>query len=237
MNTPKLLVEKSQTAKLVLEKKNLPNPPPLRVGVAFDGSGSMHSRYHSGMVQATFDQLMGAALKLDDNGELDAWVFDTRAEKIATAKPEDYGTFVTHKILRAGKFRGGGTNYEPAMRLIRDEMFGGSAPTGGLLGGLFGKKQAVAPTDPTLIFFMTDGDNADRGPTDQLLKETAGLPIYWNMVGIGSDTRFPFLTQMADKYDHVGFVHLSELNLTDQQMYEKLFTDEFVAWVKKLKTT
>lgn len=239
----KLSVEKlAEVAKLSLDKVGLTNPPPLRVCVPIDVSGSMAGMFNSGIVQGAFDQLLGAAFKLDDNGEIDTWAFDNSSSYTGTAKPGDIGTFIKAKFLPTAKHLWGGTEYAPPIRLVQEQMFGtgASAPaqkTGGMLGGIFGRKPAesktVASQEPVLAFLLTDGENSDPAAANAALQASAGLPIYWNMVGIGS-AGFNFLQRVADDYDNVGFIRLQQLNMTPEQMYESLFTEEFASWVNHL---
>ncbi|MDA7026849.1 VWA domain-containing protein [Bacillus sp. CLL-7-23] len=51
--------------------------------------------------------------------------------------------------------------------------------------------KAEKPT-PTLVFFITDGDNLDQGETRNIVYASSKLPIFWQFVGIG-DQDFTFL--------------------------------------------
>lgn len=243
----KLEVEKkAATALSVLKDVGLPTPPPIRVVAAFDVSGSMSGMFSRGDVQKAFDQLLGAALKLDDDGNIDAYIFHNTPARIATADAGDYGTFVKDKILNGGHSLWGGTSYAPIFQSIVNDMFGGNAglasvtKAGGMFGGLFGAKPApAAPTpssnEPVMVFFITDGECDDSARAEAVIKESLGRPIYWNMVGLGG-ARFPTLEKLADKYDNTGFIQIRDLRLSDEAMYRELFTTEFVQWVKKLPT-
>jgi hypothetical protein len=116
-------------------------------------------------------------------------------------------------------------------------IFGkGESKRGGLFGGLFGKKAAAEkPSDtssPALALFVTDGANDDRAAAERVLTEAQAHPVYWLLVGVGNPNEFGFLRDMADKLPNVGFVHLPNLEMTDDALYEELLGDEFVNWVK-----
>lgn len=231
-----LLTEKAETAKLVLEKVSLPNPPPMRVVNVFDVSYSAKGLFSDGTVQNAFDQFLGAAMRLDDNGEVDSYVFDNKAHRIATATAQDYGSFVQKKILQSKGSMWNGTTYSSAIELVLADMFAPKAGKPGFLGGLFGAKKAEsASNDPVVVFFVTDGENdtSDNATARAMLRAAAGKPIYWFMIGIGR-LSFSLLTKVADEFDNVGFIKLPNLKISDQAMYEALFTEEFVSWVKRL---
>lgn len=61
-----------------------------KVFVVIDRSGSMDSLYRSGAVQDVLTRLLPLALKFDDNGELEVYVFNTRC----TQMPSQYNCFV-----------------------------------------------------------------------------------------------------------------------------------------------
>lgn len=238
-----LLTEKAQTAKLVLEKIDLPSPPPMRVVNVFDVSYSATPFYQSfgstpSAMQQVFNQFLGAAIKLDDNGEIDTYIFDNECSKVGTAGPKDYDTYIANKLLRSGGHLWGSTCYSKPIDMIMKDMFGSSAGSsgGGFLGGMFGKKPAGGSNDPVLVFFVTDGEDArsDEERTSALLKASIGKPIYWFFIGVGTATSFKFLQDMADAYDNVGFIKMPKLQVSDEAIYTSLFDAEFAGWVKAL---
>ena len=109
----------------------------------------------------------------------------------------------------------------------------------GFFGKLFGgsKEVATQPTskEPAMLLFITDGANGDRTEAERVLREAAAnSPMYFNMVGIGPADQFSFIERMADELPNVGFVSMESLNMTDEELYEKVVSQEFVDWVKKL---
>jgi len=239
------LQKRAEAVGIVLAKRGITKVPPVRVGMALDVSGSAQTFYTSGVMQETIDRLLGVALKFDDNGELDSWLFHNDVlPQLPTLTESDEGTYVKNVVL---KQRGlwGGTSYAPPLKAAMSYYFQGPAPapaakSGGLFG-LFKKEAAPAPApatkqDPAMLLFVTDGANGDRAEAAQVLREAAkSSPVYFQMVGIGRASEFDFIRQMADELPNVGFVNLSTLSMTDEQLYEQLINPEFCEWIKTLK--
>jgi hypothetical protein len=246
-----LMLDKAKAVGLELSKKGMPNPPILRVVEAIDVSQSMQDmfnynsrNYDACAVQSACDQLQGVGLKLDDNGEIDVYAFDTSATKIGAATAKDFGIFVRQKMMPKQASFWKGTHYAGVIDMVEQDMFGAKPPqqqsdAGGFFRKIFGMQQTSAGTSggtdttPVLAFLMTDGDNQDKVQAEAALKRASNYPIYWNLVGIGKQTTFAWLQQMAATYANVGFISIPGLRLSDAQMYELLLTDKFVTWAKQ----
>ena len=82
--------------------------------------------------------------------------------------------------------------------------------------------------------FITDGDNNDHDEFEKTLKQLRSDNIYIQMVCIGNDN-FSYAKRVADAEPNVGFCEIRNVKaLTDEQMMEKLVSDEFVNWAKSL---
>ncbi len=232
-----------------LEKHAITKVPPIRVGLALDVSGSAQGLYTSGVMQETVNRLQAIALKFDDNGELDMWTFANGFDRIETATAKDYNDYVKQHILNNRNISlWGGTEYAPVLEDMINFWFPGTttstapAPkkSGGFFGGLFGKKDeplnVVASATlalPAMGILVTDGANSDRATTARILKAAASTDVYWQMVGVGHSSHFEFLEEQADLLENVGFVNLSSLNISDEDLYAQLIAEEFAGWVKK----
>lgn len=211
------LEKKEQVITAMLRERGLRDAPTMRVAVALDVSGSMDSVIRRGDLQKAVDQLGGVAVKFDDNGEIDVWTFDHGHKRVASWKPEDYGTYVASQRLRAS----GGTEYAGVIREITKAMFSG--------GGFFKR----ASKEPVLAIMITDGEPSDSlREIEQAIEASAGHPIYWSLVGVGGGS-FATLDHLGDKYDNVGFVKLSGFGLSDAEVYNKLISEELVENLKK----
>lgn len=254
------LKKRQETLTISLKKnKNLNDGKiVLRVACALDISGSMNSLYRSGVVSDFVGKLLPFGMMFDDNQQIDMWAFNTGVQEISPATADVYDDYVGKCMNRVRI--GGGTNYAPAMREIYNEYFGSTTKyvtttqtvqkevkKSGFFNRLLGKTETVsveqekavavavpgADVTPGVVFFQTDGENGDPGEARRLLEANKDKPIYWFMVGVGSEN-FRFLKELADQYDNVGFIGIKDLSLTDAQLYDKLLSEEFGEWVVKV---
>lgn len=246
------LAKRAEHVGIVLAKRGITTAPTVRVGLALDVSGSTRSMFGDGTIQETVDRLLAVALKFDDNGELDVWSFDNQSSALKTAAGADYNTYVTENILNNNRIsKWGGTSYAPCMKSIRDFYFpslaGATASAKpveepGFLGKLFGKKAAAPVVEsattteeaPAMVLFVTDGENDDKAEAERILKAAQNSNVYWQLIGVGPARYFNFLEKMADDLPNVGFVNLTSLAMSDEDLYTQLVSEEFVTWVKKL---
>ncbi|KVW39254.1 VWA domain-containing protein [Burkholderia ubonensis] len=244
------LEKRAAKVAIVLEKRQILKPPVVRVGAALDISGSAKALYKSGVIQETHDRILGIALKFDDNGEVDTWTFTEGFDRLPTATPDNYGAYITDFVLNGDIDKWGGTQYAPVMHDIVDFFFRAPEPERkreakrGFLSRLFGgADDAPAPPSapvsanghlPAWVLFVTDGQNPknDRKRVRQLLAESQHYPLYWSLVGVGDPSEFGFLEEVADELPNVGFLHLESLDVSDEQIYEQLITQEFCDWVR-----
>lgn len=238
------LNKRAEKVGIILAKRGLTKIPPVRVGVALDVSGSTESMYSHGVIQETFDRLLAVSLKFDDNGELDTWAFSNQSTQLETASADDEGTFITEQVINNTGIKGkwGGTNYAPCWSAVVEFYFPSKVAEAAKsifsgMKSLFGGAKpaaSAASTLPAMLLFVTDGDNQDKTPSRTFMETASANPkMYFHMVGVGAAHQFGFLEELADKYDNVGFVNLASLSISDDQLYEKLITQEVVEWVKK----
>lgn len=200
---------------VVLSKKGLLDTK-VRVGKAIDKSGSMGLQYEDGTIQDTMERLFAVALKMDDNGLLDVWSFNNGAKRHVEAGMHNIEGYVDANINY-----GGGTSYAPVIRNIVKKYI------------------AEDPSDlPSLVFFITDGDNDDHSETEQAMIDASQYPIFWQFVGIG-DASFNFLRRLDDMegrvIDNANFFELNDLShISDDELYDRIL-GEFPSWLKEAK--
>ena len=232
------LVDLTKKVQVILEKKQIPNVV-AQVGFAADVSGSIQGLYSNGTMQLVVNRLQAVANKFDDNGSLDMWVFDDKVIMLEPAVPDMFGSYVNRFIMSLRNIWGA-TQFTPVLTSIRDYYFGtgnGGKSVGfftKLLGG--GKSENLPPvsqgTDPVYLVFLTDGENSDLQATIDIIEELASKAIYIQFIGVGQCS-FHFIRALADKYGHVGFTDFSHPErVTDDEMFNELLNDEFVAWAK-----
>lgn len=211
-NLNKVLIDMSKSSKIDMSKHT------ARVALAMDYSGSMDWLYDNGSVQATITRLLPIALKFDDNGELECWLFSNGKERLKAVNKDNYSDYVK-KVMKKARMFMGGTNYAPVLtemvRYYKD----------------------IEPSDiPAFIIFITDGANSDRGETDSIIRELSEYNIFVQFVGIG-DERFDYLKSLDDlsgrKHDNTGFVAVEDMNkMTDQELYTELLR-QYKDWLNK----
>lgn len=229
------LEKKADLVGAILLDKGVVRAPVMRVGVAIDVSYSMEPLFavksggKSGgflgfgkssdtggisAVQNAFNQLMGVAVKFDDNGELDVFQFDTNCDYVGTSKPEtgDYDQFIKNNRIAPR----GGTKYAPIIRETMKFFFQGD------------------DTTPVLMLILTDGEPSDPREVEAAMTNATEQPIYFHMVGInGSRSSFPTIAKLADALPNVGEVYLPRLDMSDQEIYSQLICDELIEFVAK----
>jgi hypothetical protein len=247
------LEKRVQSVGIQLAKHNITTVPPIRVGLALDISGSAQGLYNDGTIQEAVNRLQAIALKFDDNGELDMWTFSsggTPFNRLQTATAADYDGYVKRQILENRNIsKWNATEYAPVLEDMINFWFPGTTKNSkplteskGMFGGLFGKKTAPAPAAaptavglPAMGLLVTDGANQDRSATAAVLKAAVNTNVYWQMIGVGPASYFEFIEEQADLLPNVGFVNLSSLSMSDEQLYAALIAEEFCGWVKNIK--
>ncbi|WCK57063.1 VWA domain-containing protein (plasmid) [Aneurinibacillus sp. Ricciae_BoGa-3] len=202
---------------ICLEKKSLDLI--ARVGVAMDDSGSMEKLFKNGTVQTTVERFLPVALRLDDNRELDIWLFSEGYKRLPSITERDFYDYVNREVMSKASW--GGTNYAP---IIRDIV----------------KKYAVEEPSPvpTFIIFVTDGENWDKEEAKRAITEASKHNIFFQFVGIGRES-FQFLQKLDDlegRYiDNADFFKIEDINsLSDERLYDMLMT-EYPSWEKEAR--
>lgn len=188
-----------------------------RVAVAMDFSGSMRKMYQDGTVQAVLERLLPIAMKFDDNGEMELWIFDDSFRRMPNISLDNFYGYVEREILEKN-YHMGRTNYAPIM----DDIV---------------KKYTVEdPANlPDYVLFITDGANADKPAATKAITKASFFPIFWQFVGIGKEN-FPFLEKLDDlegRYvDNANFFSINDLmELSDKELYGKLLA-EYPSWLE-----
>lgn len=189
-----------------------------RVAVVMDYSGSMSSLYRTGEVQKVLNRLMPLALRFDDNGELDVWIFDNSYERIESMTINNFEHFVQNEILRLGRSMGG-TSYSPVLRDVIKK---------------YCEEDKNSPY-PAFIIFITDGANGDKRDTDIVIRKTSQENIFVQFVGMGS-AHFDYLEKLDDlagrPVDNTGFIKVNDFaRLSDEKLY-KLLLSQYPDWLR-----
>ena len=180
-----------------------------RVALAMDYSGSMSNLFANGSVQDVVTRLLPIALKFDDNGELESWLFSNDQERLEPVAASNYDNYVKNVMMRA-EMNMGGTEYAPVLKDIVKYY-----------------KDKHPSTIPAFIMFITDGDNFDEYETDVIIRELSNYNMFVQFVGIGTATNFSYLKKLDNlsgrKHDNTGFIAVKDMNkMNDQQLYTEM---------------
>ena len=190
-----------------------------KVAVVMDYSGSMSSLYRSGAVQEVLTRLMPLALRFDDNGELDVWLFHHHYYRVESMNLDNFENYVKEEIT-SKNYRMGTTSYAPVLEDVLRKYFVEDAATSNI---------------PTFVVFITDGSNDDKRATNEIIKESSYKNIFIQFVGIGNE-RFEYLERLDDltgrPVDNTGFIKVSDMaRLSDEQLFD-LLLDQYPDWLK-----
>lgn len=184
-----------------------------RVKLALDYSGSMDWMYNNGKVQEVINRLLPLALKFDDDGEMECYLFSNGHKEIQPCNINNYSNYI-NKVIKKSSFSMGGTQYASVLDTMRKK---------------------VKSDIPDFIIFITDGDNSDQTATDSVIRQMSTDNCFIMFVGIGN-AKFSYLEKLDNlsgrKIDNTGFVKFSDIsNVSDEELYTK-FLSEYSNWLK-----
>lgn len=201
-NLSNVLINMSKGGKIDMTKHM------ARVALAMDYSGSMSNLFANGSIQDVITRLLPIALKFDDNGELESWLFSDNKEKLDAVTINNYKNYVK-KVMMNARMTMGGTNYAPVLKDIVKYY------------------KDVEPSEiPAFIIFITDGENWDTEQTNRIVKELSNYNMFVQFIGIGNEN-FKYLKSLDDmrgrKYDNTGFTAVKDMNqMTDEELYTEI---------------
>lgn len=201
-NLETVLIDMSKPGKIDMTKHI------ARVAVVEDYTGSMAGMYRDGTVQEVTNRLFPIALKFDDNGEMESWIFANNYRKLAPVTIDNYEGYVKNVIMRSGMSMGS-TYYAPVLRDVAK----------------FYKNSTS--NIPAFVIFITDGDNFDERETNAIIRELSNYNMFVQFVGIGNQSDFDYLKELDNlsgrKCDNTGFLLARELvKMDDEQLYTEL---------------
>lgn len=187
-----------------------------RVAQVIDRSGSMSELYKNGDVQEVVERLFPLALRFDDNGELESWIFENGFNRLEAVEQSNYSNYVQTEIEAKG-YDYGGTNYSPVIQDLIDYYV-----------------KENPSSDPAFVIFITDGENSDKSKTDSVVRELSKHNIFIQFVGIGHAS-FNYLRKLDDLSgrvkDNTGFIKVSDMNkMTDDELYKALL-EQYIEWL------
>ena len=195
----------------------------------------MSEEFQCGWVDKTINLFIAAAMKFDDNQSLEVGFFNTSFKTTDEAKASDIGTYLKTKgkSIRPNS----GTNYAPIIENLESAVSAAPEKKSSFFGSFFsGSKEGDGGTrtakNKAYVGVITDGDPQDKSKFEDRLQSTSGDTFY-QFIAIGDQIDPNYLARLANKYEHVSFIHLRDpYKVTDDSFYEKLCNDKFVSWTK-----
>ena len=216
VNLDKAIVNLSKSSGVDLSKVR------AQVVIAIDYSGSMDRLYRdrngvgSSEVQSVLTKLFPIALKFDDDGSMDIWLFEDEYTELEPMVMGNFENYVNEEIM-SKHLSMGGTRYYPVLSAIEKD-----------------KRMAK---EPIFILFITDGDNfdSDKRKTDAIIRELSKKNIFIQFIGIGHAS-FKYLEKLDDLdgrvCDNTGFEKFSDLSgASDDEVYDKVLK-QYADWLK-----
>lgn len=233
--------------KLSLEKAGIHTVPALEVGVAMDVSGSFDDEHRDGVTDSLLTRLVPWGLTFDPDKKLDVFTFSdgaARVQNVGAVDRSNHFQFVQNRIVDQVKGYNGATDYSYVIEAML-QHFGWVDKTvkkAGFFGSLMGKKDEVVPgaRKRSLVIVITDGDNADKQRTMQVLKQSQERKdeVYFLFLGISNqNARFPFLDKIGEAFSNTGFKEIKQLRkfvaMSDEDLNTRLIDAELLAWLKR----
>lgn len=159
------LVDLTKKVAVSLEKKLLPARR-ARFALALDISGSMDTLFRKGKIDSFVRRCLALALNLDDDGEIEVFLFGVDAHYYGAITVENYRNFT--KDMRRRYDLEGGTQYGLVMELIRNHY-----------------TRKHKSDLPVYCMFLTDGGTQDVRRSETQIKEASYEPIFWQFMAIG----------------------------------------------------
>lgn len=206
------MVNLIKQAAVSLEKRGL-NEARYRVKLVLDISASMTGEFRSGAVNELVRRALALATRLDDDGQVDVYLFGIQAQRRGKVSLDNVADFVPG--LKFG-FEGG-THYSPILKMVREDS------------------RAEQSRDPVLVLFITDGATTNRKAAEREILEASSEPIFWKFMGIEAGrVDFEFLEKLDDMpgrvVDNADFFKVkSPINLPDAELFE-LLVNELDSW-------
>ena len=99
-----------------LRKKNITSKK-ARIVFVLDHSGSFRWAYNDGTIQNITERLFPMAMQMDDNGEMEMFLFDDGYKEFSPVTISNLDEYVNNYLIKQGGHYGG-TNYEPVITQI-----------------------------------------------------------------------------------------------------------------------
>lgn len=210
-------------AGISLEKRGLAEAR-YRVCLVLDISASMDQEYLKGSVQKLAERALALAARLDDDGEVEVYLFGEKAHRKPPLSLDNVRHYIDELRIRLE----GNTKYLLPMKMVREDA------------------DAAGHHYPTLVLFITDGATANEAAVKRFMIEVSAEPIFWKFMGIRRGKRgffsgdnFGFLEELDDMggrtVDNADFFTVdASVTLSDAKLFD-LLVNELDSWQRAAK--
>lgn len=222
------LLDLKKSLELNLTKADILAIPSMSVRLAVDRSGSMSEEFDSGWVDKTINLFIAAAVKFDDNGELEMGFFNTDFVQKRNATESDFKGYLKSVHVSAT----GGTKFAPVL-----EEFGVfNKPS----GGLFGAVRSMFSSSPVLkqpvyLAMITDGDCYDWGEFEAYVHSLVPN-CFLQVIAIGNQVTLGNFSAFSGVKNFSLVHHANPSKLNADAFYEGLCNTKFKTWIDSLAT-
>ncbi|GGR34997.1 VWA domain-containing protein [Deinococcus ruber] len=206
------MVNLIKQAAVSLEKRGL-SEARYRVKLVLDISASMTLEFRSGAVDELVRRALALAARLDDDGQVDVYLFGIQPHRAGQVSLDNVMGFVPGLRFQFE----GGTHYAPIMKMLREDS------------------RKEKSRDPVLILFITDGATSNRNAAEREIRDASREPLFWKFMGIEAGrVDFEFLEKLDDlpgrMVDNADFFKVqSPIRLSDAELFE-LLVNELDTW-------
>lgn len=228
------VIDLTKKSRVVLEKLEIFGEK-FNVVAVMDISGSMQTEFRKGAVQETLEKILGVGINMDSNKSIEVYAFNRDSNYIGEANEGNIYSFVENIFLKKVRI-GGGTCYTPVMQDVAKQVL--VEPKKSFFSMFSKNKVDLDKNLPTLVFFITDGDNADPAAAESFIKSVSDKPIFWQFVGIGNES-FSFLKKLDNLpgrvIDNANFMPIADITKEDTDtLYQKILK-EVPVWLKEAR--
>ena len=211
----------TKTFELKLDKAGFTKLPIMQTRLAVDKSGSMNVLYRNGFVRKVIELFLGAAIKFDDNGELEFCFFDESPELKQSIKLNNYQNM---KMASAG----GGTEYTETLI----EMTGVDAVS--KVKSFFTSLVSKTNDQPIYLGFITDGEPSDKAKSIEYIKSIENSNVFVQIIVLGTSVNKSLLETYATNKNVAYTIIKDPTEMTTDEFYEIIANQKLLKWVQSL---
>lgn len=218
------ILDLSKAFELNLTKADILDIPILATKLAVDRSGSMEEEFRNGWVDRTIELFLVAAMKFDDNKQLELGFFNNHFHRAGTIDQIPPSGTVRQFNMTAS----GGTHYSPVIDGMCNATFANGVKS---LFTVFSKylgKDNPAPY--SYLGWITDGDAADF---EEFKRKLAGVEkTFIQMIVIGNQVTLHQLNFLEKLYPFLDVIHFPDPHtVSNDEFFAAICNPKFKAWI------